>query len=231
MIEFYSPEIEDSPYLPEGESNHCCRVLRMKRGDLIPVTDGKGNRYECEIIEDNPRKTELRIISKKKDEGSRDYKVTLAVAPTKNSDRMEWLMEKATELGVDKVVLLRCMRSERKVQKTERLQKVMISAMKQSLSCRLPELTELTDFKEFIALQEKDSQKFFGYCAEGVERRDFKEEITPGRDIVILIGPEGDFTPEEVAVAMKKGFLPVTFGKRRLRTETAALYALCHALS
>ena len=226
MIQFYAPEIEKENILPEGESAHCVRVLRLKEGDDIVVTDGKGQRFLCEITKAHPSKTEFRIKEKTDIAKGRDYRVTLAVAPTKNSDRMEWLMEKAVEIGVDKIVLLKCDRSERKVLRTDRLQKIIVSAMKQSLSAHLPELVEITPLKEFVAGC-GEIKKYFGYCSPEYPRKEFAKEYCGREDVVIMIGPEGDFTPEEVEISLKSGFMPVTFGEKRLRTETAGVYALC----
>lgn len=227
MIQFYSPDIEVNGLLPESESAHCCRVLRLSVGDTIFVTDGKGNRFECEITNSDPKKTSVTILRKITLNSEKNYTITLAVAPTKNADRLEWLVEKTVELGVDRIVLLKCGRSERKVMKTDRLLKIMVSAMKQSLGVKLPVLTELTDFKSFIKEENSRSQKFFGYCDDNFPRKEFAKECESGRDIVIMIGPEGDFTSEEVGMAVENGFVPVTFGEKRLRTETAGVYAVC----
>lgn len=226
MIQFYSPEIETKNILPEGESAHCCRVLRMQEGDEIFITDGKGSRFRCEIIKANPKATQIRILEKLNICDSKGYEITLAVAPTKNPERMEWLAEKAVELGVDKIVLLKCHRSERKFMKSERLKKVMISAMKQSWGVKLPELVELTEFSTFIKTQNENTRKFFGYCSEELSKKEFAKEYQPGEYVTVLIGPEGDFTPEEVNIALANDFMPVTFGERRLRTETAGVYVI-----
>ena len=227
MILFYAPDIEENPSLPDVESSHCCRVLRMKSGDEIFVTDGRGNLYKCIITKADPAKTILSIVDKEDRREEKDYKLTLAVAPTKNPERIEWLVEKAVEIGVDKIVLLKCRRSERKFQKTERLKKVMISAMKQSLSLTLPEITELTDIKDFIKESGNCQNKYFGYCSELYPRKEFVKEYKEGGEVIVMIGPEGDFSPEEVELAVGNGFQPVTFGEKRLRTETAGVFAVC----
>ena len=226
MIQFYAPDIQESLTLPEGESAHCSRVLRHKEGDEIFVTDGKGHRFLCEIVNSHPSHTEIVIKNSETFPPEKNYKLTLAVAPTKNSDRMEWMVEKAVEIGVDRIVLLRCKRSERKIQRPDRLLKVMVSAMKQSLSTFMPELTEITDFKDFVKKSEKNSQKFFGYCSDSFLRKELVRECKAGGEVVIMIGPEGDFTQEEVDLAIENGFLPVTFGNKRLRTETAGVFAV-----
>lgn len=227
MIQFYAPDIETVPQLPEGESAHCCRVLRKRTGDEIIVTNGKGARYIAEITDPHPTHTALLIKEKIVVPDNKGYNLTLAVAPTKNADRMEWLMEKAVEIGIDRIVLLKCERSERKILKPERLQKVMVSAMKQSLAVNLPVLEEVISFQEFVGSSMPDAQKYFGYCSERYPRHEFAEVYSPGGDVVIMIGPEGDFTESEVEKAVAEGFSPVTFGPKRLRTETAGLYAVC----
>lgn len=227
MIRFYSPDIESSMSLPASESQHCCRVLRMSAGDEIEVTDGKGYLYRCEITDANPKDTALEILEKREEPRHWLPRITIAVAPTKNIDRMEWLVEKSVEIGVDRIVFLDCHNSVRRVAKTERFERVMISAMKQSLKSRIPEFTGVIPFKEFI---DSDGSEFryMGYCDPEVERREFAR-VYHGGDLSLLIGPEGDFTREEVEYAIAGGFIPVTFGNVRLRTETAALYALCAA--
>ena len=226
MIQFYAPQIETDPFLPEEESGHCCRVLRMKAGDTIRVTDGRGGLYSCRIKEANPKHTGLEILESRK-EPSRNYSLTLAVAPTKNADRMEWMVEKAVEIGVDRIVLLKCDRSERKNLRTDRLRKIMISAMNQSLELHLPLLDELTSIKTFVNESGGNSQKFFGYCSEDFPRKELVKECKAGEDVIVMIGPEGDFSPSEVSMAVENGFIPVTFGEKRLRTETAGVFAVC----
>lgn len=226
MIQFYAPEIESTGVLPESDSAHCCRVLRLKEGDGIYVVDGKGKRFRCVILEAHPKRTAVEIVSCEEAPSHWGVKITLAVAPTKHSDRMEWMLEKAVEIGVDRVVLLRCARSERKVMKLERLEKVMISAMKQSLKAVLPVIEEVTDFRSFVRNEPEGAAKFFGYCSDKYPRKDFAKNCPSEGEVVIMIGPEGDFSPEEVSLAVENGFMPVTFGKSRLRTETAALYGV-----
>ncbi|MBD5356611.1 MAG: 16S rRNA (uracil(1498)-N(3))-methyltransferase [Bacteroides sp.] len=229
MIQFYAPDIETTGLLPESDSGHCCRVLRMKEGDEVCVVDGKGSRFRCIILEAHPKHTMLEIVERVPVPNHWGFELTLAVAPTKHADRMEWMLEKAVEIGIDRVVLLKCARSERKVMKTERLEKVMISAMKQSLKGVLPILEEVTDFKTFVSSVPDGVAKYFGYCSEEYPRADFSQNFKPQTSVVIMIGPEGDFSPEEVTLAVDHGFMPVTFGDSRLRTETAALYAVTAA--
>lgn len=226
MIQFYSPDIETTESLPESESAHCCRVLRLDSGDRIYVTDGKGKRFECTITSPGKDNTYVSIDKVHEVPNHWDFDLTLAVAPTKHTDRMEWLLEKAVEIGVNRIVLVRCRRSERKQVKPERLLKVMVSAMKQSLKCHLPLLETYESLQAFVKGLSSDAQKFMGYCSDEFERREFVKTLMPQGKIVILIGPEGDFTPEEVDYAVSAGFCPVTFGDTRLRTETAALYGV-----
>lgn len=227
MIEFFAPDIETSGQLPESDSSHCCRVLRMKEGDEVTVVDGRGHRFRCKIVEAHPKHTALEIIEKMDAPNHWDASITLAVAPTKLADRMEWMLEKAVEIGINRVVLLKCRHSERKVMKRERLEKVMISAMKQSLKGVLPDIEEMTSFNDFVkSCVGSGAQLFFGYCDAAYPRKEFVKECRPGEPVVIMIGPEGDFAPEEVEMAVACGFIPVTFGESRLRTETAALYGV-----
>lgn len=229
MIRFYAPDIETDYSLPEMESGHCCRVLRMKEGDTIHAVDGKGFAYECIITDANPKKTELDIISRLEEKRHWKPQITLAVAPTKNIDRMEWLLEKAVEIGIDRIIFLKCARSERKDVKTDRLNKILVSAMKQSMKASLPEFCGMKTFKEFIndldALKDS-SIKIMGYCSDEFPRKELVKVYEKGKDVTLLIGPEGDFSPDEVEMSVKSGFIPATFGNTRLRTETAALYAL-----
>lgn len=226
MIRFYAPDIESDAELSEVESGHCCRVLRMKCGDLVEVVDGKGHAFECRILDAHPKHTSLEIISKVEEPLHWTPRVTLALAPTKNMDRMEWLVEKAVEIGVNRLVFLDCAHNVRRVVKRERIEKIMVSAMKQSLKSWLPDFVEMIDIGKFM---ESDTSrcKYMGYCSSEIERKEFAREYDGFSDVTIMIGPEGDFTSEEVECAIGHGFVPVTFGDTRLRTETAALYALC----
>lgn len=225
MIRFYAPDIEQTGVLPEVESGHCCRVLRLKVDDMVECVDGKGRSYTCRIVEASSKATKVEITDRRQEPNHWGEHVTLAVAPTKNIERIEWLLEKATEIGVNRIVLLRCARSERKDVRIERLQKILVSAMKQSMKAEMPELCGMTDFKSFVCENSKDL-KFMGYCSESYPKKSMVKEYVPGKDVRILIGPEGDFSTEEVNLAVENGYEPVTFGNTRLRTETAALYAL-----
>lgn len=229
MIRFYAPDIAATRTLPEQESAHCCRVLRMKEGDTIYAVDGKGGAYECIILEAHPKHTVVEIVEKTAESLHWSPNITLAVAPTKNIDRMEWLLEKATEIGVNEIFFLKCEHSERKEVKDERIQKILVSAMKQSMKAFMPAFHGMIPYKEFIRrIKEdyKDSSLIMGYCSPEYPRKELTQVYHSGENVVILIGPEGDFSPEEVTMAVDAGFIPSTFGNTRLRTETAALYAL-----
>jgi len=226
---FYSSEI-DNGYLclDETESAHCVRVLRHRRGDEISVIDGCGTLFVCELTDDNPKGAQARILEEKKGWGSHPYHLTLAVCPTKNIDRYEWFAEKATEFGLDCLAPVIGDHSERKIVKTERLSKILLSATKQSLKASVPQILEPESVKEFILGTSDDSLKLIAYCDESLG---YRVSITDAiqssgkKDIAVLIGPEGDFSPAEVDLAFKHGFIPVHLGTSRLRTETAALCA------
>lgn len=224
MIQFYAPDILTDPILPASDSQHCIRVLRMRQGDCIEVIDGRGNKYSCRIADANAHKTAVEIIGSETISPAWNYNITVAVAPTKNIDRMEWLVEKLTEIGVNRIVPLLCRHSERKEIKTDRLERIAVSAMKQSLKATLPQIDAMTPVDDIISAS-LPGQRFIAYCDRSIPRRILTKEITPGTDATILIGPEGDFDPVEIHGALEAGFIPVSLGDNRLRTETAALVA------
>lgn len=224
MIQFYSPDIEKNPSLSAEEAQHCVKVLRKKEGDTIYVTDGKGKRFECEITSVSRSEVKLHIVSESEIAKSWNYRLAIAVAPTKNADRMAWLMEKCVEIGVDKIIFIKCGRSERKVVNIERLRRNAVSAMNQSLKTRLPEIEDILPLENILTFE---GLKYFGYCDNDEDKKEFVKDYKPGHDVLIAIGPEGDFTTEEVERLKKGGFKDVTFGDERLRTETAALYGVC----
>ncbi|MDE6295297.1 MAG: 16S rRNA (uracil(1498)-N(3))-methyltransferase [Muribaculaceae bacterium] len=231
MIQFYDPDIEKKLRLNAEESAHAVRVLRKQAGDVIYVTDGRGTRFECVLLSADSKGCPVEITGRETHNPHWPNRVNLVVAPTKHLDRMEWLIEKSVEVGVNKIIFVKCSRSERKELRIDRLQKIAVSAMKQSLKCVLPEVVGLMPYNTFITrCLESDSfcegQRFMGYCNENIIRRSLVNEYRPGSDATLLIGPEGDFTPEEVEAAIAAQFIPVTFGETRMRTETAALYAL-----
>lgn len=226
---FYTPDISGKTYvLNEDESKHCIRVLRLEKGSVITLVDGRGGFYTAQIADPNPKKCAVNVIQSELNFGLRNFQVHVAIAPTKNIERIEWFLEKATEIGINRVTPLLCRYSERKEIKSERLEKVMISAMKQSLKAYLPQLDELTKFNDFIS-QPFDGQKFIAHCEE--QQRDLlKNLVVPNQNYLILIGPEGDFSAEEIDAAIKAGFKPVSLGESRLRTETAGVVA-CHTFN
>ena len=228
MHVFYTPDIATSCEMPEEEAGHCLRVLRLTVGDEVMLTDGKGSFYKAVISAATNKRCQLKVIEELPQEKGWTGWLHLAMAPTKNMDRTEWFAEKATEIGFDELTFLNSRYSERKVIKTERIEKILVSAVKQSLKASKPVLNEMMDFNKFIS-QEFHGQKFICHCNEG-EKKLLKDVVIPGEDAIILIGPEGDFSPEEVAKAMACGFIPVSLGKSRLRTETAALVAV-HTLN
>ena len=227
---FYSPDMGGGfGHLGPEESVHCVKVLRHRTGDRIHVIDGEGTLYLCELVSDSPKGVDLMVLSSEPGWGSHSYHLTLAVCPTKNNDRYEWFAEKATEVGVDRIVPVIGDRSERKVFKTDRLRKIVLSATKQSLKARLPQVEEPTGVKEFIAHADSDALRLIAYCFEdeGHPRISIKEALSAfaGDRVEVLIGPEGDFSPEEARLAVDSGFVPVHLGASRLRTETAAVTA------
>lgn len=228
MHVFYTPDIRTKAELPEEEAQHCIRVLRLTTRDEITLTDGKGNFYRAEISAASNKRCLVNIIETVYQQPLWPCHLHIAMAPTKNMDRNEWFAEKATEIGFDELTFLNCRFSERKVIKTERIEKILVSAMKQSLKARLPQLNEMTDFDKFIARDFK-GQKFIAHCYEG-EKPLLRDALHKGEDALVLIGPEGDFSEEEVKKAIEKGFIPISLGKSRLRTETAALVA-CHTMN
>lgn len=232
MIQFLAPDIESSPVLPEGESAHCVRVLRHQSGDEITVVDGKGNRFLCRLVEAHPKRAAVEIVSKTSVEQYWDADITIAVAPTKHMDRMEWMTEKLVETGVNAITPLLCRWSERKELKTERLEKTAVSAMKQSLKAAMPRIDEMTPFRKFVESHTATPQKFIAHCEADKPRRLLSSVYNPELGAVVAIGPEGDFSPEEIECALSAGFVPVSLGDARLRTETAALAACqtCHVV-
>ena len=219
--------------LDSDESGHGVRVLRHRVGDEIHVIDGCGTMFRCRLTEDNPKSAEAEVLEAFPGWGGHPYRLTVACCPTKNNDRFEWFVEKATEVGVDRIVPVIGERSERKVYKTDRAYRIALSATKQSLKARIPDIVEPLSVKEFIcrsepAEQVKESLKLIAYCFEGDTRRISIQEAlaaSTATDITILIGPEGDFSPEEARLAIEHGYIPVHLGASRLRTETAAVVA------
>ena len=227
---FYNPNIKESTKqfsFDKDESKHITKVLRKKEGDILHITNGNGWLFKAEISIANIKNCIVTIIEKEL-QPKHPYNLHLAVAPTKMNDRYEWFLEKATEIGIDSITPIICDHSERKVIKHERFEKIIQSAMKQSLNCYLPKLNEAIKFNDFIK-QEFSGQLFIAHCEE-TERKSLKEKLLPNKNITILIGPEGDFSVKEIETAIQNNFIPVTLGTNRLRTETAAIVA-CHSVA
>ena len=228
MALFYVPNLSVGHVLPEEESQHAVKVLRMQVGDAISVVDGSGGFYDAVISNPHPKHCEFEIKKTILEFGKREYKIHIAIAPTKNIERLEWFIEKATEIGVDEITPIICRFSERKIVKAERLEKIIVSASKQSLKAYFPVLNSQCTFDELIS-NHKASQKFIAHCYED-DKVLLKNEIKESSDVLILIGPEGDFSKEEVQSAILHDFIPVSLGESRLRTETAGVVA-CHTIA
>ena len=229
---FYAPDLEPPLYtLGEEESKHCVRVLRLGCGDTIHLTDGRGNLCRAEITDADPRRCTVRIVETHPEFEKMPYALTMGVAPTKNPDRFEWFLEKATEVGVTEIVPLETVHSERRTFKALRSEKVITAAMKQSLKAYRPTLRELTPLREFVA-RPFAGQSFIAHCAAARSQEGkvfLASALRPGEAVRILIGPEGDFSAEEIDFALAHGFGEITLGPQRLRTETAALTAVIMA--
>lgn len=229
---FYAYEVSDGMCLLDAEeSGHCVRVLRHRAGDPVDVIDGQGTLYHCSLVDDSPKGASARVLSSVADFGGHPYRLTIGCCPTKNNERFEWFVEKASEVGVDRIVPLIGDRSERKVYKTERAARIALSAAKQSLKARIPEVCEPVSVRAFVADAPQDDKalRLIAYCFEeaSAPRISIREALAgyAGRDVTVLIGPEGDFSPEEARLALSQGYIPVHLGPSRLRTETAAVTA------
>ncbi|MCD8303801.1 MAG: 16S rRNA (uracil(1498)-N(3))-methyltransferase [Prevotellaceae bacterium] len=224
MHYLYDPDLRGE--LPEEEARHALRVLRLGEGDEIRLVDGKGGLYEAEITEARGRRVSYKVLTEEHTEPLRQGRLHLAVAPTKNSERMEWLVEKATEIGFDELTFLLCRHSERRTLNMERLERIVVAAMKQSQKAWKPRLNPLMDFSEFLQ-GERVGGKYICHCHEGLSLKPhLLEVLRAGEDATVLVGPEGDFSLEEVQEAERRGYVGVSLGRSRLRTETAALAAL-----
>ncbi len=223
---FYDPEIDPKISLfafSQEESKHIVKVLRKRVNDLLYITNGSGYLFESKILEADAKRCTVAIISVTQKE-KRPYQLHLVVAPTKMNDRFEWFLEKATEIGVDRITPLICENSERRTIKQERLEKVVQAAMKQSLQTYLPKISNAVSLKAILASPPLKGSLFIAHCEDG-EKQQLKKLLVPNTDTTILIGPEGDFSTAEIELAITKGFLPVSLGENRLRTETAAIVA------
>ncbi|WP_242093326.1 16S rRNA (uracil(1498)-N(3))-methyltransferase [Aestuariivivens sediminicola] len=227
---FYHSEINEDTIefgFNKEESRHITKVLRKQSGDLLHITDGKGWLYTVEVMHPDPRHCVAQVTDRSR-QAIRPYRLHMAVAPTKMNERYEWFLEKATEIGVDTITPLVCDHSERKVIKKERYEKILQTALKQSLNCYLPKLNDLTPFNDFIS-ENRDGDLFIAHC-ETNQKNHIKQHLTRNGNTTILIGPEGDFSVKEIKMALENNYIPVNLGASRLRTETAAIVA-CHAVA
>lgn len=226
---FYIPEISGNHItLNTEESKHAVKVLRLTAGEFIQIVDGKGGFYQAEISDANPKKCGIIIRNVELNYGKKNFYLHIAIAPTKNIDRFEWFLEKCAEIGIDEITPIIAEHSERKVIKPERLQKILVSAMKQSVKAYLPKLNQLTTFNELIR-HNLEAKKFIAHCNPG-EKTHLKKLVEKNVKTIVLIGPEGDFSPNEVALAKDKGYTEISLGDARLRTETAGIVA-CHIVN
>jgi 16S rRNA (uracil1498-N3)-methyltransferase len=224
---FYSGNVSEGMALfSREETGHCLKVLRMRRGDTLVFTDGKGNLYEGVIVSDNPSGMTASVTSVIIKAGKSDYRLHIAISPLKNDDRLEWFIEKAVETGIEEITPVLCQRTEKRRIRRERLEGIMLSAMKQSLRRYLPTLNEPTLFREFV-MENHIGRKLIASCDEDFERKSITSAFSRKEDVLVLIGPEGDFTSDETRLAIEHGFIPVHIGPGRLRTETAGIAACC----
>ena len=226
---FYNPNIDETTQsfsFDKEESKHIVKVLRKKDADILFVTNGLGLLFKTEITLASDNKCTVQILAVEKAETSK-FRLHLAVAPTKMNDRYEWFLEKATEIGIHEITPIICDRSERKVINKERFEKILLTAMKQSNVLFLPKLNEAITFKEFVK-RKNSGMQFIAHC-EQTDKKTLKSLIKPGENVTLLIGPEGDFSEKEIALAVENNFIPVSLGNTRLRTETAAIVA-CHSV-
>lgn len=221
---FYVPEILSAHVLPEDESYHCAKVLRMRHSDVIHIIDGIGNLYEAVITFPDAKMTRFEIKDVKENFGKRPYNLHVAIAPTKNIDRFEWFVEKAVEIGIDTITPLMCRHSERKTIKHDRIEKIALAATKQSLKAYLPKIKPMVNFNDFVE-QSSECQRFIAHCHNTPKEHLFAV-CMPTQSTLVMIGPEGDFSEQEVALASKHGFVSITLSDSRLRTETAGVVAV-----
>ena len=229
MQVFYAPGIEGNSYLlDEKESGHCVRVMRMKKGTPVKLVDGKGNLYEGTISDPSPKACRIRIEKMIPGFEKRNYLLHIAISPLKNPERLEWFIEKSVEIGIDEITPVISKNSEKKSIKADRINNIIISAMKQSLKANTTILNETISFSEFISRRQV-REKYIAHCSDRFERNYIQEIYPKGSDVVLMIGPEGDFNDEEITMAINSGFRSVNLGKSRLRTETAGI-AACHSV-
>ena len=227
---FYTPDINSDEYtLSKEESKHCIQVLRKKIGDIIYLVDGKGGFYKAILIGDNPKSCHLKIDKVERNYGKSDLHIHIAIAPTKMNERFEWFLEKSTEIGINEITPILCEHSERKILKLERMNKILVAAMKQSNQAYLPKLNSAVSFDSFVNNNTVE-ERYIAHCIENHKKKQLNEVIKKGTNTLVLIGPEGDFSQKEIDYALKHGFSAVSLGKNRLRTETAAIVS-CHTIN
>ena len=228
MNVFYLPNAQIGTIsFPEEESKHIVKVLRMKEGDRFCVTDGNGSLYDAELVDAHPKRAMADLSNQRAGYDIRDFRVSIAIAPTKLNERTEWFLEKATEIGIDEVKLFSSYHSERRAANVERFKKIVVSAMKQSVKSKMPLVEDMIPFDKLVK-QNYEGQKFIAWIDDDVKDQ-LCDLYKKGESALVLIGPEGDFSKEEVALARENGFIPVSLGEARLRTETAAVVA-CHTI-
>ena len=228
MNVFYLPDAQlGTISFPEEESKHIVKVLRMKEGDRFCVTNGNGSLFDAELVDAHPKRAMADLSNQRNGYDIRDYKLSIAIAPTKLNERTEWFLEKATEIGIDEVKLFASYHSERRAANVERFRKIVVSAMKQSVKSKMPLVEEMVSFDKLVK-QNFDGQKFIAWIDDDVKDQ-LCDLYKKGENAIVLIGPEGDFSKEEVELAKENGYIPVSLGEARLRTETAAVVA-CHTM-
>lgn len=228
MNVFFLPDAQlGTISFPEEESKHIVKVLRMKEGDGFCVTNGKGSLFDAELVDAHPKRATADLSNQRSGYDIREFKLTIALAPTKLNERTEWFLEKATEIGIDEVKLFASYHSERRVANVERFKKIVVSAMKQSVKSKMPVVEEMVPFDKLVK-QDFDGQKFIAWIDDDVKEQ-LCDLYKKGENAIVLIGPEGDFSKDEVELARENGFVPVSLGEARLRTETAAIVA-CHTI-
>lgn len=223
---FYHPDLSHPVFelLPD-EAKHCVKALRKRAGDQIFVTDGEGRLATTQIIDASPNHCAVQVLSVEESYALRQHQFHLAIAPTKNADRIEWLVEKSIEIGIEQISFLTCEHSERIKLDLDRLKRIAVSAIKQSNTTLIPSM-QMIDYKDFIINNKQIKNRYIAWCDEH-NQREFAQEELKNKDVILLIGPEGDFSPEEVNLAENNGYQAIKLGTRRLRTETAGLYGVC----
>ncbi len=225
---FYTPDIDGIQcVMNEEESEHAVRVLRLKAGDKVTLVDGRGGRYEAVVSNPHPKRCEVTITEEQHQYGKRPYHLHVGIAPTKNTDRFEWFVEKSVEIGIDEITPLFCDHSERKNINLQRVQRIAVAAMKQSKKAYLPRLNDMVPFEKWLSVVQT-SKCYLAYCGE-TEKKLLKSAYHQENEVTIAIGPEGDFSPKEAEQALKHGFECISLGESRLRTETAGIVA-CHSI-